>query len=209
MSNGMTLTTAGRDLLALALTGTEINFTRGAIGDGNISSQDDIPSMTELVNEHTSLGIESIRTNQTGTCEAVMTVSNEHNATGLWLREYGLFAEDPEDAQNEILYAYCNKGNNAGYLEGYDGANPISFRLTLVTVIDQAQNVTAHLIADDDFITTTELEDRIEDMYEEQAFIEAVETAAENYDAEQEETAALLDEIFGAEEEEEEEEEPA
>lgn len=205
MSNGMTLTTAGRDLLALALTGTEINFTRGALGDGLIEGQSVIPSMTELVNEHTSLGIESIRTNQTGTCEVVMTVSNEHNATGLWLREYGLFAEDPEDPTNEILYAYCNKGGSAGYLEGYDGANPISFKLTLVTVIDQAQNITAYLIADDDFITTSELEDRIEDMYEEQAFIEAVQEAAENYDTDSEETDAVLDEIFGSEEEEEEE----
>ena len=174
MSNGMTLTNAGRDLLALALTGTELHFTRGAVGDGELQEGQDIRLLSGLISEKKNLGIQSITTSQTGTCEAVMVITNENQQTGLWLREYGLFVRDPEDNTKEILYAYCNKGNTAGYLEGYDGANPIHFKLTLITVIDQAENITATLTIDDDYVSVTELEERIDAMFTDNATTEGV-----------------------------------
>ena len=162
MSNGMILTDAGREMLTLALGGQELHFTRGAVGDGNAPASPN--ELTALVNECRSLPIQSIRTSTTGTCEIVLTITNENQATGFWLREYGLFAEHPT-SHTEMLYAYCNKGNEAGYLEGFDGANPISFALTLVTIVDQAPDITAEISTENTYVTVTRLEGRIQSLF--------------------------------------------
>ena len=140
MSNGMILTKKGREVLILALAGAELHFTRGAIGDGQ-APEGDLSEITALVHEAKSLAIQDINVTETGTCEVILKVTNEGRNSGLWLREYGLFATHPTTG-DEILYAYCNKGDESGYLEGYDGANPVTFDLRLVTVVDQAGNIT-------------------------------------------------------------------
>lgn len=144
MSNGMILTNAGREALTLALAGQELHFTRGAIGDGQ--EPENPEELTGLVHECINCPIQSLTTADTGIVEAVLQVSNIDRSSGLWLREFGLFAYHPE-THSEILYAYCNKGNSAGYLEGYDGNNPVTFSLRIITVIDQAQNITVTLDA--------------------------------------------------------------
>lgn len=173
MANGMTITEAGRELLTLALKGKELHFSRGAVGDGLLSSDSEIYTLSGLKNERKSLPIQSMRTSRTGTCEIVLNITNTGQTTGFWLREYGLFAQHPDTGQ-EILYAYCNKGTEAGYLEGYDGANPISFGLTLITVIDQAPNITATITVENNYVTVRNLETRIYDLFSDSSDIAGV-----------------------------------
>lgn len=162
MSVGMTLTINGRNLLAKALTGKTLTFTRAYVGNGSTTKT---PSaMTALVSPKMELPIQSMRTSSTGTAEVVLELNNQNLATGFFVQEYGLFAKDP-DNNSEILYAYCNKGNEAPYLEGYDGTNPINYTLSIITVIDQAQNVTAIISTTNNYVTLNTLNSRMTSLF--------------------------------------------
>lgn len=163
MSEGMIITTAGRNLLALALTGKELHFTRAAVGDGQLGSRSAL-GLTGLISQKRELAIQSMRVSATGTAEVVLEVSNKGVTQGFWLREYGLFARNP-DTGAEVLYAYCNKGNEAGYLEAESGGSLINFVLTVITVIDQAKNITATISTTNNYVTISRLEGRIDDLF--------------------------------------------
>lgn len=165
MSSGMVLTTQGRNLLAKALTGKELHFTRAFTGDGSLGSRD-IYSLTNLINRKQELPLQSMNTSQTGTCEVVLEMSNKNLTAGYWVREYGLFAADP-DTKSEVLYAYANKGENCGYLEAFNGVDLINYTLSLITVVDNAPNITATINNSNAYVTTTKLDARFANLYAE------------------------------------------
>lgn len=167
-TDGMILTTAGLNLLGLALTGKELHFTRGACGSGELPIGGDPYALTGLISEKQSLAIQSINTTRTGTCEVVLEVSNQDLSSGYFIREYGLFARNPDTGQ-EILYAYANKGEKCGYLETFDGTNPINYSLSLVCVVDQAPNITAIISSSNSYVTVSRLDSRISSLYAEGA----------------------------------------
>ena len=164
MSQGMILTAQGRTLIAKALTGKELCFTRAYVGDGTLGSRDPA-NLTALISPKKELPIQSMRlTGAIGTAEVVLEMSNKKLTAGFFVREYGLFARDP-DSQSEVLYAYCNKGSEAGYLEGDNGTDQIAYSLSLVTVVDQAPNVTAYITNTNQYVTISRLEQRVMDIY--------------------------------------------
>lgn len=161
----MILTTQGRNLIAKALTGKELCFTRAYVGDGTLRSGQDPAALTALISPKKELPIQSMNlTGAIGTAEVVLEMSNKNLAQGFFVREYGLFARDP-DTQREVLYSYCNKGNEAGYLEGDNGTDQIAYSLSLVTVVDQAPNVTAYITNTNQYVTISRLEQRVLDLY--------------------------------------------
>ena len=161
----MLLTTQGRNLLALALTGKPLVFSRAYCGDGTLPPGQDTTSLTALISPKRELPIQSINTLQgIGTCEVVLEMSNKNLTQGFFVREYGLFAIHP-DTQQEILYAYRNSGDNSGYLEGDNGIDIISYTLSIVTVIDQAPNVSAILSSSHQYVTITKLDSRISSLF--------------------------------------------
>lgn len=165
MSQGMILTNQGRNLLAKALIGKELLFTRAYVGDGTLRSGQDPASLTALISPKKELPIQSMNVlNSVGTAEVVLEMSNKNLATGFFVREYGLFARDP-DTQREVLYSYCNKGSEAGYLEGDNGTDQIDYSLSLVTVVDQAPNVTAYITNTNQYVTISRMEQRVMDLY--------------------------------------------
>lgn len=164
-TSGMILTTAGRNLLSKALTGKILTFTKAQIGDGVISSGDP-SSLTALISPRQDLEIQSVNTTQTGTCEIVLEISNQKLTAGYFVREYGLFARDP-DTGAQVLYSYANKGDNAGYLEAFNGTDLINFTLSLITVIDTAPNVTAIINSQNAYVTLTRLNAKFLDLYAE------------------------------------------
>lgn len=143
--NGMTLTYAGRNILAKAITGKQLKFTRGAAGTGFLPDDEefDTAALTGLINPFRDMEIASIdMTAHVGTAKVVMTLSNKELQTGFFLREIGLFAEDP-DTGEEVLYGYCNAGNTADFMPASDGPDPVTYRFVMTAIIDQAKNVTA------------------------------------------------------------------
>ena len=161
---GMILTNQGRNLIAKALLGQELRFTKAFIGDGVLGSRDPA-ALTALISPKMELPIQSMNlTGSIGTAEIVLEMSNKNLTTGFFVREYGLFATDPDTGQ-EILYSYCNKGNEAGYLEGDNGTDQIAYSLSLVTVVDQAPNVTAYITNTNQYVTISRMEQRVQDIY--------------------------------------------
>ncbi len=165
MSQGMILTTQGRNLIAKALTGKELCFTKAYVGDGTLRTGQDPAALTALISPKKELPIQSMNVlSAIGTAEVVLEMSNKNLAQGFFVREYGLFARDP-DTRSEVLYAYCNKGSEAGYLEGDNGTDQIAYVLSLVTVVDQAPNVTAYITNTNQYVTVSRMEQRVLDLY--------------------------------------------
>lgn len=165
-TDGMILTTSGRNLLTKAMTGKELRFTRGACGDGVLAPNGEPYELSRLISEKQSLAIQSINATRTGTCEVVLEVSNQDLIFGYFVREYGLFARDPDTGQ-EVLYAYANKGDLCGYLETFDGTNPINYTLSLIAVVEQSPNITAIINNSNSYVTISRLDSCISSLYAE------------------------------------------
>lgn len=163
MSDGMILTEAGRVVLALALTGKPLIFTRAFVGTGDLGNKDPY-TLSDLIARKLELPITAMRTSQTGVAEVTVEISNKDLTTGFFMKEYGLFAKHP-DSGEDVLYAYCNKGNTAGYLEGFDGTNPVNVTLSFIAVIDQAQNITANIQNTYSYVTANTLDARMEALF--------------------------------------------
>lgn len=105
-------TTNGLNLLAKAQSGTQLTFTRIAVGDGILNGQD-ATTFTALLHQVMSLGIEKDIVSGT---QATLTaaLSNSSLSTGFYWREIGVFATDPQ--LGEILYAYANSGDGDIYV---------------------------------------------------------------------------------------------
>ena len=160
---GSHMTSAGLNLLAKAIAGKELRFSRVAFGDaiknGVIVEPTDaqILNYTALIHERNmSLPLADVRFSGNGTVVVSFQVNNSNLEEGFWARETGLFAIDP-DTGNEILYCYRNSGALSRYIPGGGGAVALNLAIHLVTVVDQATNVTAVVDANLLFVTQTEL----------------------------------------------------
>lgn len=173
----MILTTAGRNLLAKALTGKTLSFTKAMCGNGRLGTKDPL-TLTNLISPKRELPIQSMNTSSTGTAEVVVEMTNKNLTAGFFVYEYGLFARDP-DTQNEILYSYTYT-DNAGYLEGDNGVDLISYTLSLITVIDQAPNIQATITTANNYVTVSKLDSRIQDLFADSSAIKGFWTYAQN-----------------------------
>lgn len=157
----MILTDAGKTLLAKAILGTPLKFTRGCLGDGELTDGMDQTKLTALIHNRKMLEITALRTTSAiGTAELEFETDNRDMPAGFFVREYGLYAFDPE-AGHDILYAYCHKGDEAPYIEAFNGTDIITFTLTFLTVIDQSPNVSATITNSNQYVTHSRLDQRL------------------------------------------------
>ena len=145
---GTILTTAGLDLLSQAMAGEKLTFTRIVMGTSESNGEVVLPSdeemlaMTELISPvDFDLPIADIRFAGNGTSILKFSLSNSNLENGFWARELGVYAKVGDG--EEILYAYKNSGNLSTYIVGGGGSVAINTVVSVVTVIDRAQNVTA------------------------------------------------------------------
>ena len=151
--SGLHITTKGLNVLAKALAGKELQFTRVALGDSVVNGVTKTPTDAQILNLTAlyhecdiTLPLVDCRFAGNGAAVVSFKLDNANVTQGFWARELGLFANDP-DTGNEILYSYKNFGNLASYIIGGGGAVSQSYILHLITVVDQATNVTAVLDA--------------------------------------------------------------
>lgn len=140
--SGTILTNRGRNLLAKALTGVCLNFTRIGIGDGLWQEGDDPSNMIALVREKKSLPIQEMKNVGDGTSKLRFVLTNSGLAEGFFIREIGIFANDPD--LGEILYAVTSAGDKADYIPAA-GAVVIESVTDIFTVVSNAPNVTAQI----------------------------------------------------------------
>lgn len=139
---GVFPTNKGRALHAKAQTGTQLNFTRLAVGDGSLSGQA-IAEMNSLVHEVKSIPITKTKVLPGGIASIGGILSNQGLATGFYWREFGLFAQDPD--VGEILYCYGNAAALAEYIPAGGGADILEKRINIEAIIGSASNVTANI----------------------------------------------------------------
>lgn len=149
---GLVLTTAGRNLQAKAQIGAALQFTRVALGDGSSNAPD---AMSALANERLSLSIQEFEVVGDGTSRMRVIMTNEALTSGFFVRELGVFAEDP-DTGEEQLYSYTNAGDQPDFLPAGGGATLVENVFDLYTVVGNAQNVTAKI---NDYITIATKQD--------------------------------------------------
>ncbi|TGV24149.1 hypothetical protein EN829_044655 [Mesorhizobium sp. M00.F.Ca.ET.186.01.1.1] len=137
--NGSVLTEDGLSLLTRARIGAaSIQFTRIGIGDGFPSG--DLRLQTKLVHETMSLPLLELKITGRGQTQIKAAINNTELSQGVFIREIGLFANDP--AKGEILYAVANAGPLADYLPAA-GTDVVEEIINFNTVIGSAENVTA------------------------------------------------------------------
>jgi hypothetical protein len=137
---GTILTQRGRNLLAKTQAGTTLTFTRIKLGDGLWSSNTDPTQLNDLVSPKLNLPIQEIRVVGDGTVRLRFVLTNTGLPQGFFMREIGIYAQDPEIG--EILYAVAYAGDRADFIPA-DGITRVENVVDIYTVIANAQNVTA------------------------------------------------------------------
>ena len=139
--SGVFFTNKGLALQAKAQTGTPLHFTRIAIGDGELQGQAP-QTFNKLVSEKLSIEITKLTTGEYGTAKVGGSFNNSNLETGFYYRELGLFARDPDNMEQEILYCYGNAGALADYIPA-QGSELIEKKIDIIAIIGNATKVSA------------------------------------------------------------------
>lgn len=164
-TRGTRLTYAGLNALAKCQQGKELHFTRVIMGDGRITDDQDIRQLSGLISPKLVLPIKSIKIMGTGTTVLETELKNMNLERGFIAREVGIYVYDPDTVTKkevdgktvydgtEILYAVRNTGDNSDYVPAGGGSDVWNVIYDIVTVIDQAENVTANINGDVAYLT--------------------------------------------------------
>lgn len=157
MSNpGMQLTSAGRTLLAKALLGNELKFSKVAYGSGNFDyATEKVSNLTELRLWRMDLPIVNSVITGDGLAEIHARLNNFDLEQGFPAKEIGVFAFDP-DTGDEILYAYRNAGDEYTFIPANTGPVHKNSIFAYRVEIQDAPNVTC--VYDFDFAYTSQQE---------------------------------------------------
>lgn len=155
------LTYAGLNLLAKGQTGTEIHFTRVIMGDGRLTEGQDIRQLTGLVNPLLTLPIKTVSVTGVGTIVMEAELKNTHLAAGFFAREVGIFAKEGTEGE-EILYAYRNTADDSEYIPAGGGSEVWNLLYDIVTVVDQAENITANIDGSVAYVTKLDYNEHVD-----------------------------------------------
>ncbi|WP_206106266.1 phage tail protein [Paenibacillus dendritiformis] len=160
---GMIITNRGRALQAKAQTGTQLKYTRIKVGDGKLGGQS-IPTLNDLISAKKSLDIKKLEVRPGGKAVVGCMLSNAGLKSGFYFREIGVFAQDPDEG--EILYSYGNSGENAEYIPPEGGPDVIEKYIDVVTIVQNAPNVSAVIDGSLVYPTNKEMEIAIKEYFE-------------------------------------------
>ena len=158
--NGLTLTTAGQNLLLKAQTGTQIKVTKVSVGDGALAQGQQAKALTKIINEIKVLQIIKLKVLATNKADIGVVLSNQDITTGFYFREIGVYALDPDIG--EILYCYGNAGSTAEYIPPKGGADVIEKSIDLFLMVGDATNVTATIDNSAVYATVVDLSKKID-----------------------------------------------
>lgn len=138
------LTVQGMVAIAALVAGGTLEFTRIAVGDGELKDGQVPGTMTKLNNPLFDVTINKVYSDSVSQATIQGVFSNSQVATGFYYRELGLFAKDPATG-SEILYAYGNAGADAEWITPAGESSIIEKEIHIVVLIGNATNVTATL----------------------------------------------------------------
>ena len=138
---GFAVTQKGASLLAKTAAGETITFTNAQAGDGEMPSTKVPRSMTALVNP-LAAGTSTAPSVSGGTVSITLEFRSDLNggvSEGFWIREVGLYADDPDEG--EILFAYAALGDYAEYMGAASDTAVYVRRFPLAIVIGEEVEV--------------------------------------------------------------------
>ena len=130
-------------MIAAAVDGDEIAFTRIVLGDG-VFEGDDAAGATDVVHavEEVPISGHSVA-NNVATLVGIYT--NENETTGFYFRELGVYAENSTNEESLFAYGYAITDGEADYIPPTGGPVVIEKQVELHIPIGNAQNVSAFL----------------------------------------------------------------
>ena len=161
MARSTQLTYKGLELLARGQLGKEINFTRVIMGDGEIGEAQDIRQLEGLVTPKLELPIKSINITGVGTVTMEAELKNNNLSAGFFAREVGIFAKEGTEG-DEILYAYRNTADDSEYIPAGGGSEVWNLLYDIVTVVDQAENITANIDGSVAYVTKLDYNEHVD-----------------------------------------------
>ena len=138
---GTVITQQGINLRAKAEAGATLEFSRIAMGDGTLGAAQTLLELTALLNERMEIAIQSVEVVADGTVQVMGLLDNSDVSEGFYIREIGLFANDPDEG--EILYSVIYLGDQCDYMPPSSSEQAVAENIYLVTVIGNATEVTA------------------------------------------------------------------
>lgn len=175
------ITTKGLQMLANAIAGSSIAFTKIVLGSGYTVQT--ARNVEEVVTPVVELEILKLTTNGDGAAVVGTTFSNTDLSNDFYYRELGVYAESPE--LGEILYSYGNAGDYAELIPAADegGDNLKEKTIDAIVAIGSAANVTAY-INTEAFATVAQVTEALEAARAAQTAATAAQVAAEEAEAE-------------------------
>lgn len=137
------LTELGKSLILQALASPDdasVRFTRVALGNGDASGQGD--AATELGNELNSMSITAMSTNGSFVNIAAF-LSNTEVPAGYRVTELGVMTENPEDSNEELLFAYAHVSETEAMYLPAAGDYSLETTITLKVYVDDVEDVSA------------------------------------------------------------------
>lgn len=153
-------TDAGKALQLRALAGEEILFTKIQIGSGELG-ETSYKTFNALLDPKITVPITNISVAD-GYAKIRGFFDNKSLDEGIYYREVGLFAKNPDDPTKEILYAYVNYGTEASFIADHT-SKLIEHSVTFVAVVDDAENVSAVINGSAVYVDFTDMRKAIED----------------------------------------------
>lgn len=171
-TNGTHLTRWGFKLLADALAGRELKFVNVKLGDSVRDGETVYPSREEayefddLINAREFLPegeapFVSIDRIGGGQVSISFMIRNAYIKEGFFAREMGLFAVDT-DTGEEHLYCYDNVGDQCDWVPDSTSKRLSDVRMSIVTTIKEAANVTAIIDGGLAYVTQTEFKAHVD-----------------------------------------------
>jgi phage-related tail fiber protein len=138
------ITDVGLNLEYKAQTGKILKFTKFKVGDGKLSTTD-IEQLTDLINPILEQEVDRLDIQTTDNVKNVQigfNIDNKNITTGFYLREIGLYAEDP-DTKEEVLMFYSNCGDTADYISDNSSGTLAEKIIDIELYISNVENITA------------------------------------------------------------------
>lgn len=137
------LTKQGLKLQAKVDTGKAMQLTKCRLGSGTIGSGQQLEDLTELVAPVQTLPIASVTySDDSHACIISAVTDNSTVTTGYYLREFGIYAKDPDDG--EILYAVASD-SEPDFIPAKGTSTVISQEIGVALSFSNAANVTAYV----------------------------------------------------------------
>ena len=140
----MTLTIAGRNLIAKSLNGKGLKLVRVVMGSGKLPEGTNVKDMTAVIEPKLNLPITYFSEDGTGTAKMFAQLNNAQLEHGFFATELGLYAIDP-DTEEETLYSYRNTGDYSEYIPAGVLGEILNLEYGITTVVDNAENITVNI----------------------------------------------------------------